>query len=201
MSAEMSFQELLEQARAGDQDAMTALVRTYEPHVRRFVRVRLYNAEHRRAVDSEDICQSVMKSLLKPAALMRYRLETPEDLLKLLSRMARNKVIDWIRKNRPDRPPPPSPQPPPSPSKVLSDKELTQLARQHLTAEELAVWDLQEQGLTWEAIAKQVGGNGESGESVRKKQERAFRRIREIMLAAARPSTQRKPSLPNREAT
>jgi RNA polymerase sigma-70 factor (ECF subfamily) len=187
MSSQPTFQELLDRVRAGDQEAMTVLVRKYEPAVRRTVRVRLLDARLRRILDSSDVCQSVMKSLLNPAALQRYKLDTPDDLLKLLARMARNKLIRRVRKENakkrtPGTPPPPTP-PPPSPSSVVIARELFEKARGHLTAEEWTIWELQEQGLTLDEIAKQVGG---TGESVRKKLERALKRVRRVIDSGSR---------------
>lgn len=181
MSDQATFQELLARVRAGDQDAMTELVRRYEPAVRRTVRVRLIDARLRRVLDSSDVCQSVMKSLLKPAALERYKLDTPDDLLKLLARMTRNKLVDQVRRaKRPPEPPPPPPGP--SPSKEAVFRELLALARERLSAEELRVWDMREAGLGWDEIAEQVGG---TGEAVRKRMERAFDRVRKSLEPSA----------------
>ena len=56
MPAGNAFQELIGRVRAGDQDAATELVKTYEPAVRRAVRLRLGDTRLGRAFDSMDVC-------------------------------------------------------------------------------------------------------------------------------------------------
>lgn len=100
MSAENPFRELIRRVRAGDQDAAAELVRQYEPTIRRVVRVRLTDTRLRAALDSMDVCQSVLASVFVRAALGQYELETPEQLLKLLATVTRNKLADQARKQR-----------------------------------------------------------------------------------------------------
>lgn len=57
-----SFGELIERVRLGEADAAVELVRTYEPAIRRTLRVRLVDARLRSTLDSMDICQSVLGS-------------------------------------------------------------------------------------------------------------------------------------------
>ena len=52
--------DLLGKVRGGDAAAAEELVRTYEPELRRAIRVRLTDARLRRLIDSIDICQSVL---------------------------------------------------------------------------------------------------------------------------------------------
>ena len=88
-----SIDELIRRVRAGDQDAAAVLVKRYEPAIRRAVRFRLADARLGPLLDSMDICQSVLGSFFIRAATGQYKLETPEQLLKLLTTMARNKLI------------------------------------------------------------------------------------------------------------
>src|SRR5207249_4424725 len=78
--------------RAGDADAARELVQRYEPAIRRVVRFRLADSRLGRVFDSMDICQSVLASFFLRAAAGQFDLEQPEQLLKLLVSMARNKL-------------------------------------------------------------------------------------------------------------
>src|SRR3954451_3991768 len=93
-----TFEELIRRVRGGDQDAAAALVRRYEPAIRRAVRFRLADARLGGMLDSMDICQSVMKSFFVRAASGQYDLETPEKVLGLLAAMARNKLASQARR-------------------------------------------------------------------------------------------------------
>ena len=92
-----TFEELIRRVRAGDQDAAAVLVKRYEPAIRRAVRFRLADARLGTLLDSMDICQSVLASFFVRAATGQYELETPEQLLKLLTAMARNKLTTQAR--------------------------------------------------------------------------------------------------------
>ena len=91
------FQVLLRRVRAGDGQAAAELVRRYEPAIRRAARVRLVDTRLNRLLDSMDICQSVMASFFVRTALGQYELETPEQLLKLLATMTRNKLANQVK--------------------------------------------------------------------------------------------------------
>ncbi len=93
-----SFCDLIQQVRAGDQDAAAELVRLYESAIRRAVRFRLYDARLRSHFDSMDICQSVLASFFVRAAAGQYDIDTPEQLVKLLTSMARNKLASQARR-------------------------------------------------------------------------------------------------------
>src|SRR4051794_12659996 len=98
MSAELSFQDLIERARQGDEAAAEELLRRYEPAMRRVIQVRLFDGRIRRVHDADDICQSVLASFFVRLALGQYELESSGDLIKLLGSMARNKIIDKSRR-------------------------------------------------------------------------------------------------------
>src|SRR3954465_1156045 len=97
MAQESEFQALIRRVRAGDEAAAAALVRTYEPAIRRAARVRLVDSRLRRLFDSMDICQSVLASFFVRAALGQYELDRPEQLLRLLVDMSRKKFVDHAR--------------------------------------------------------------------------------------------------------
>jgi DNA-directed RNA polymerase specialized sigma24 family protein len=180
-----SFEELIRRVRAWDQEAAAELVRRYEPAIRRAVRVRLADARLGNLLDSMDICQSVMRSFFVRAAASQYDLETPEQVLKLLTAMARNKLASQARKQHTlrrdnrraraigdegsgliasgD-----------SPSAATVVRDLQQEVRRRLALDEWQLLELKNQGHDWAAIAEQVGG---LPETLRKKLARAIDRV------------------------
>ncbi len=186
----ISVGELLGKVRGGDAAAAEELVRTYEPELRRAIRVRLTDARLRRLVDSIDICQSVLAGFFVRTAAGQYDIQTPEELLKLLVTMARNRVIDWARRSQADRRDGrrdvsieqdngeqmqfASPQP--GPVSVLVSRELLEQVRSRLAPEELKLMEQRAEGLDWTAIAAQTG---DQANAVRMRLTRALDRVAE----------------------
>jgi RNA polymerase sigma-70 factor (ECF subfamily) len=169
MSEETSFRDLIRRVRAGDTQAAEDLVRLYEPTIRLVVRRRLTSPGLRRLLDSMDICQSVLTSFFVRAALGQYDLETPEQLLKLLAVMARNKVHNQALQHRaarrdyrrvqahaPDETDFVDPHS--GPSQVVADQELLAELRRRLSPEELQLAEQRAQGRSWLEIAELLGG-------------------------------------------
>src|SRR6516162_7519754 len=102
MSTANPFHDLIRRVRAGEEEAATELVRRYESHIRRAVRIRL-DPRLGRMFDSMDICQSVLASFFVRAALGQYQIDTPQQLLKLLAAMARNKLNNAANKQKAGR--------------------------------------------------------------------------------------------------
>src|SRR5206468_92201 len=98
-----AFEELIRRVRAGDPGAAAELVKNYEPAIRRAVRFRLADARLGSLLESMDICQSVLASFFVRVATGQYELETPEQLLRLLTAMARNKLTSQARKQHAQR--------------------------------------------------------------------------------------------------
>jgi RNA polymerase sigma-70 factor (ECF subfamily) len=181
MADDSDFATLLERVRAGDDQAAAELVRRFEPAVRRVTRLRLADSRLRRRLDSMDICQSVLASFFVRAALGQYQLERPEDLVKLLAVMARNKVADQARKPRPaDAGPAPAPDldalaaPGPSPSRQVAARDLLERVRARLNEDERRLADRRALGREWADIAAELGG---SPEALRKQLARAIDRV------------------------
>jgi len=185
VSAENPFRELIRRVRAGDQDAAAELVRQYEPAIRRVVRVRLTDTRLRAALDSMDVCQSVLASFFVRAALGQYELETPDQLLRLLATVTRNKLADQARKQRVGRRESlPSAEASsgderfvaaePSPSREVAARDLLQEVRRRLTSEERQLLELRDQGLDWAQIA---AARNDSPEALRKRLARAIDRV------------------------
>ena len=169
MPEELSFRDLIRRVRAGDGDAAAQLVRRFEPAIRRAARIRLHDSRLRRFLDSLDICQSVLASFFVRAALGQYQLDEPGQLLRLLAAMARNKLAnlanqhqagrrDYRRETAGDSQARQARDPGPSPSAQVAAAELLQQARHRLSAEELQLLELRQQGHPWAEIAAELGG-------------------------------------------
>lgn len=185
-----SVGELLGKVRGGDAAAAEELVRTYEPELRRAIRVRLTDARLRRLVDSIDICQSVLAGFFVRTAAGQYDIQSPEELLKLLVTMARNRVIDWARRSQADRrdgrrevsiegedgEQMQFASPNPGPVSVLVSRELLEQVRSRLAPEELKLMEQRAEGLDWNAIAAQTG---DQANAVRMRLTRALDRVAE----------------------
>ncbi len=90
------FDTLMGRVRQGDEAAAWDLVELYGPHVIRVIRRHLAH-EIRSKFDSDDFAQAVWASFF--AAPDRYGdMEHPNQLVGLLVTMARNKVIDEVRR-------------------------------------------------------------------------------------------------------
>src|SRR5437660_11225170 len=151
MSDELSFRELIGRVRRGDEQAASELVRRYEPAIRRAVRFRLTDPRLRRTCDSMDVCQSVMLSFFVRAASGQYDLDTPEQLLKLLTTMARNKLLNQERHHQASRRDLRLARdiadhdlagPAPDPSQQVEAKELLQEVHDRLTPDERQLVEL-----------------------------------------------------------
>jgi RNA polymerase sigma-70 factor (ECF subfamily) len=187
----MTFLELVRRVRDGDQVACAELLRRYEPAIRVAVRGRLTDAGLRRLLDSMDICQSVLANFFVRATAGEFELEKPEQLIRLLATMARNRVTDHAlreqaarRDHRRTESATDGAQfvdPGPSPSDDVSGKELLDAFRGKLSTEERYLADQRAQGRPWAEIASEVGG---TPDALRVRLERAINRVtRELRLA------------------
>jgi RNA polymerase sigma-70 factor (ECF subfamily) len=183
MPDELSFRDLIGRVRGGDQAAAAELVRRYEPAIRRAVRFRLTDPRLRRTCDSMDVCQSVLLSFFVRAASGQYDLDTPEQLLRLLTTMARNKLLNQTRQQHAARRDNRLVSEVaanelislvPGPSQQVEARELLQEVHARLTPDELRLVELRNQGHDWAAIAEQVGG---SPAALRQKLHRALARL------------------------
>jgi RNA polymerase sigma-70 factor (ECF subfamily) len=184
MSADPTFDDLIKRLRAGDQAAAAELVQRYEGAVRRTVRFRLTDARLRSVLDSTDVCQSVFASFFVRAAAGQFELHAPEQLVKLLVTMARNKLASQVRREQAGRRDrrrtgvaPAGKEPAdtgPSPSREASARELLQEVYRRLTPEERRLVELRNDGRDWAAIAAEMGG---TAVLLRKRLSRALDRI------------------------
>jgi RNA polymerase sigma factor (sigma-70 family) len=183
MSADDPFLLLIQRVRAGDQEAAAELVRQYEPAIRRAVRFQLRDSRLRRALDSMDVCQSVLGSFFARAALGQFEIDKPEQVMRLLVTMARNKLATQARKPHIRRQEPHGLEPgaaaePVSPditpSRRAASRDLLDEFRKRLSHEERELADQRAEGREWAEIA---AARGESAEALRKRLARALDRV------------------------
>ncbi len=168
------FPELIRRLRAGDEQAAAELVKQNEPLVRREVRLHLEDRGLCRLFDSMDVCQSVLASFFVRTAAGQYDLQRPEQLVKLLVTMARNKLISAARRQRRQRRDHRRVAPgaadnlhqvasrEPGPSERAAGKELLERVRDLLSEDEQRLVELRFQGLGWAEIAGQLGGTAQA---------------------------------------
>ncbi len=164
------FDHFIQRIRAGDDRAAEELVRKFEPLIRRAVRVRINSPRLNRVFDSMDICQSVLASFFLRAASGAYDLAEPGQLVRLLVKMASNKLASRSRSELRQRRDirrvedfaagelASIPDARPAPSELLAGRELLEQFRAGLTDEERQLATLRGEGLDWSEVAKRVGG-------------------------------------------
>lgn len=175
MNQPSSFQSFIARLRAGDQEAAASLVRSYEPEIRRAIRLRLTDPMLRAAFDSADVCQSILGRFFAKVENGHFQLETPRQLLYLLTAMARNSLIDRIRgeqsrKYRLHRDlaslmgtrDEPCATAIDDPAIACLDRDLLSELERRLPPDQRRVANLRVAGWTWEEIAAEVGGTAEA---------------------------------------
>jgi RNA polymerase sigma-70 factor (ECF subfamily) len=179
------FVALLKRVRAGDADAAAELVRRYEPMVRRVARVRMVDPRLRTAMDSIDLCQSVLASFFVRYRTGQYQVLNASDLVKLLAQMARNKVggaarkatalrRDLRRQNREEIADQGIADAAASPSRVVAARDLLATVQRRMTPEARQIAQWRAEGDDWSVIGARLGM---SSEAVRK---RFFREVDSI---------------------
>ena len=185
MTEVANFEVLMQRVRQGDAQAAEELVRRYERELQILARVRLTDPALRREYDSIDVCQSILANFFVRAASGQFQIDTPDQLIKLLSTMVRNKVTDMARRSRRERrdvrrlSPTPADEMPlqganETPSQFAAHAELHQLARDHLSEEELQIVNRRKAGADWNDIALELDS---TAEAVRKRFSRSMDRV------------------------
>ena len=179
------FAELIRRVRDRDQGAAQELVRRYEGAIRRVVRIHLRDRRLRRVLDSMDICQSVLASFFVRTALGQYELDSPEQLLNLLTTITRNKLTnqahrlqaqrrDLRRDATGDEQAALVPGRASDPSEQASAKEILEKVRDRLGPEERYLAEQRALGRPWKELADELGG---TDVALRKKLTRALDRV------------------------
>jgi DNA-directed RNA polymerase specialized sigma24 family protein len=168
-----SFAEMMARVRRSDPRAAHELLDRYGDQIRRVVRVRLTDPSLRRQMDSVDICQSVMADFFVRVALGQYELNTPEQLVKLLATMARNRLFKHIDGQRAARRDVrrlekvgvdelPVAAGEPTPSRHAAGRELLAEVRLRLTEQECYLADQRGLGRSWPELAEELGATADA---------------------------------------
>ena len=185
------FRNLIGRVRRGDPDAAREVVERYGPHIRRIARFELRDPRLRRLLDSEDVWQSVAGAFFVRAAAGDFELDTPRDLLALLSAMARNRARrhaeregaakrDFRRLERLDADLGDVEARELTPASAALQRDLLSKLLGRFSARDRRVAELRAEGLSWAEVARQNGG---TAEAIRKRHERAcVRAARELGL-------------------
>jgi DNA-directed RNA polymerase specialized sigma24 family protein len=99
----MNFPRMMVLVKQGNQEAAARLVRQFEPKIHSAIRRLLLSHHLRREFDAHDISQIVLATFFVRNLAFRFTLKNPDQLARLLVRMAKNKVRDEIRKLRAGR--------------------------------------------------------------------------------------------------
>jgi RNA polymerase sigma factor (sigma-70 family) len=184
-SEEGEFRDLVGRIRNKDPQAARELVLRYEGAIRRVVRIHMRDRRMRQLLDSTDVCQSVLASFFVRTALGQYELDTPAQLINLLTTIARNKLTNQVHAMRAqkrdigrsvtieaesvvlvDRAS--------SPSEQASAKEILQKAYEHLSPEERSLAEQRSLGRPWTELAEEFGA---TDVALRKRLTRALDRV------------------------
>lgn len=164
------FDSLLARVANGDQAAALEFVQQYQSEILRVVRLRMWDRRLRATHDSMDVVQSVFASLFVEVATGTCRIESPEELLKLLARKASNKVADVARRANAARRDVRRTQPLGELESQVVDRsilrpeeeaELSELVgafQSELSDEERAIAEMRRDGGSWEEVADRFGG-------------------------------------------
>lgn len=179
------FRELIGRVRQRDQAAAQELVRRYENAIRRVVRIHLRDTRMRRVLDSMDICQSVLASFFVRTALGQYELDSPEQLLNLLTSITRNKLTNQANRLRAQRrdirreagggdEAALVPDQASDPSEQAAAREILEKVRDRLDDAERYLAEQRSLGRSWKELADELGG---TDVALRKKLTRALDRV------------------------
>jgi RNA polymerase sigma-70 factor (ECF subfamily) len=172
MSEIDAFVELMGRVRRGDSRAAEELFHQFQAQVRLEVQLRLRDPRLRRLVDDADVCQSVWLSFFVRARLGEYDLANPNELVRLLAGIARNKVAAHARRHSAGRRDfrraaglggaEAIAARDASPSSVVAGLELAREVRARLNDEERSIADLRAAGRKWTEIAEALGGTADA---------------------------------------
>ncbi len=186
-----TFIQLIDRLQKGDSSAANRLLEDYGPAIRRIARVRLNESMLRRVEESMDVYQSVMANFLMRASSGQFDLETPGQLIALVSTMIRNRVVDKVRFYRTQKRDiqrninladavPPSGRGETA-SVMISRDELVSRFQALLSEEDRLLLHQRSQGRTWQELADQLDA---TPDQLRKRLARATMAIsREVELA------------------
>jgi RNA polymerase sigma factor (sigma-70 family) len=168
--AEKEFAALMRRIREGSEEAFCEVIDRYGTPLLKSIRGRL-SRTLRRVFDSRDFFQAVWASFLTDQKARSFR--SPQSLVAYLNLMARNQILDEVRRRRLGRSPvPPAqsltaadssfsnldvPSREPRPISVVANRELLQKMRDVLSETERRIIELVQHGCTQEEVARRIG--------------------------------------------
>jgi RNA polymerase sigma factor (sigma-70 family) len=176
---------LTARVRSGEAEAMAEFVRLFAPQIRRAIRIHGTGQRLQRVLDSEDLCQSVLRRFLGRLDDTGLPMDDPGKLLAYLLQMARNRQREALRRERADKRGggrlreagsevfAQKIDPAPAVGLELEQRELLEAVLARLGEQEQRIARLRADGVAWEDIARQLGGNAEA---LRKGYQRAVKR-------------------------
>ena len=180
---QQQFDQMIDKVRDGDPVAAELLIREFEPQIRRLVRLRMTSPSLRRAFDSTDICQSIFANFFIRVSMGEFEFKGPEQLIALLSTMARNKIINQARYVSSRQPKGQSrilygdwessfavPGSEQTPSQQIIGLELIDKFKKLLSSDDRTIAEYRRNGKTWQEIGVELN---ESAEAIRKRFSRA----------------------------
>ena len=156
------LQEFFARIQGGDEGSVEALLQEMDPFLRRVIRMRLVDGRLRRAVDTTDILQSLLKDFLPQPSAGEPAETSSGELCAYLAAAVRHKVQTRLRKERrhagslPEEWDPASPEP--DARQRVEDQDFAAVIRSRLDESARLLLDLKAQGLNWHEIAAKVGG-------------------------------------------
>jgi DNA-directed RNA polymerase specialized sigma24 family protein len=160
------LEEFLAKIQGGNEGAVEALLREMDPFLRRVIRMRLLDGRLRRAVDTTDILQSLLKDFLRQPVAGEPAQTSSDKLSAYLAAAVRHKVQTRLRKegrhagSLPEEWEPTSPEP--DVGKHVDDQDFAAAVRSRLDESARVLFDLKAQGLTWQEVAARVGGRADA---------------------------------------
>ncbi len=182
-----NFADLILRVRAGDAEAVEAVMTNYGEALQREVRFTLLDSRLRRFIGDSDVFQSVIFRFFDGMREGSFTVETPTDLVRLLKGIARNRIAELVRFWHAQRrdlsrnaeydaalTTDPCDEAD-SPGHVLARAELASRIQKRLEVRDCEIMLLRDEGLSWSVIAERLGAV--SGEALRKQHTRAMAQI------------------------
>ena len=161
--ASPELREFLQILQGGDGQAIEALLREWDPFLRKAIRLRLLDGRLRRLLDTTDVFHSLLKDFLARKADGRSPVEPSAGLRAYLAAAVHRKIQMRARKERRNAGTLPGEwdvaDPGATPSSRVEAEDFHQAVRQRLAEETRLLFDLKARGLGWGEIAAQVGGS------------------------------------------
>ncbi|MEX2119298.1 MAG: hypothetical protein WD847_06875 [Pirellulales bacterium] len=177
---------LVEDLRAGNEEAARKFVRDYEPWLRRIVRKHLAGTPITRLIESVDVTQSVFRRVFRRRTPEEVDAMTSEELAHLLTKMVRHRLAKILKKEhaakrdvgrvvsvRVDDLPLAAPGLPPD--EEACNREIVAIAQAKLSDQQWYVLEQRDAGRSWPDLGLELNVDPNT---LRRRLSRALKRIR-----------------------